>query len=107
MKTLAARVFLILLLATFAIQVLSFGGVMIGTAHAEPAPEVAGVAGRAEPAPEVAMRTGTHANFGRVVFEVPPGSKPEVRQVGTRLTVKFADAASVRAGAAAPPPHNH
>ena len=35
MKTLAARVFLILLLATFAIQVLSFGGVMIGTAHAE------------------------------------------------------------------------
>ncbi len=35
MKTLAARVFLILLLATFAIQVLSFGGVMIGTAHTE------------------------------------------------------------------------
>ncbi len=35
MKTLAARMFLILVIATIAIQVLSFGGVLIGTARTE------------------------------------------------------------------------
>lgn len=35
MKTLAARMFIILLVATVAIQVLSFGGVLIGTARIE------------------------------------------------------------------------
>ena len=35
MKTFAARMFLILLLATVAIQVLSFGGVLVGTGRAE------------------------------------------------------------------------
>jgi hypothetical protein len=62
------------------------------------------VAGRAgPPVPSVSIRAGDHPGFGRVVFDLPAGTRWTLDRVGERLTVRFSGADPV---AGARPPRN-
>ncbi len=52
----------------------------------------------------VPIHSGTHPDFGRVVFDTPPHVAYRVTRVGDHVTVRFAD--TVMLGAAPAPPRN-
>jgi len=62
----------------------------------------------AEPSPgdpvAVPIRSGSHSDFGRVVFDVPPQVSYRVIRDGDRVTVRFTD--GVALGASPAPPRN-
>ncbi|WP_137125272.1 hypothetical protein [Roseomonas sp. HF4] len=51
-------------------------------------------------APVVALRVGSHADFGRLVFDLPPQMTYRVEQQGERIAVQFDGPAAIRLGAA-------
>jgi hypothetical protein len=60
---------------------------------------------RAEPSPgAVAVRVGDHPGYGRIVFDLLPGMKPDIVQDDERVTVSLAGATFALAGAH--PPRN-
>jgi len=69
--------------------------------HTEPPVPPVGPATQA--APPAPIRTGDHAGFGRVVFDLPVGAKWTLDRAGDRLTVRFSGAEPV---AGVRPPHN-
>lgn len=54
--------------------------------------------------PEIGVRTGDHPGYGRVVFDLPPGTSAVPREESGRVVVRFDPGATIRLGAA--PPHN-
>lgn len=50
----------------------------------------------------VSVRGGSHADYGRLVFETPPNANYHVSQDGDRLTVDFADAVKLSGPVATP-----
>ena len=54
-----------------------------------PAPAPASAPGPANEA--VAVRTGNHADFGRIVFDAPPRARYRLTREGNQVTVTFAD----------------
>ena len=65
----------------------AFGALCIATAHAEPPSGVA-------------IRAGNHTSFGRVVFDVPPGTHYKLGRAGDTVTIEFPDQTELQQ-----PPH--
>jgi hypothetical protein len=45
----------------------------------------------ADELPSAAIRAGNHTNFGRIVFDVPPGTRYKLTRDGDTVTLKFPD----------------